>query len=223
MRNCFFILASLSAALLSFLISGMVSSESDLHAPVSARRGVMKKEDSPLRAETSSQGSVAFIHGELNRDADGPGSRRPIHARLHPDRHGGAESLMPGEAHGSITRGDVAAGVMRSSGGWPPSEDSEAPCMNGIASPGDYFVADGLTVSIAEVLPGLGNDSRKAGDLELVLDPNPAVTKVNPLPAPATGRPPFGRGFTQEEELFRAKWGWDAYDEAFKFATESKE
>lgn len=223
MGNRFFILAALSAMLLPFLISGMVSSESASYAQVSARRGMEKKEESPLPVATSSQRSLALINRELNRDADGPGSRQPIHFRLDPDRHGGAESLMPGEAHGSITRGDVAAGVMRSSGGWPPSEDSEAPCMNGIASPGDYFVADGLTVSIAEVLPGLGNDSRKAGDLELVLDPNPAVTKVNPIPAPVTGRPPFGRGFTQEEELFRAKWGWDTYDEAFKFATESKE
>ncbi len=93
----------------------------------------------------------------------------------------------------------------------------------GRVSSGDQFVVNGATVSIIPSSP-IGLDDNGPETLELVLSPSSAGGSVATLPAPSTApvvRSRLRSGFTREEELFRAKWGWEAYDQALKFAAEA--
>ncbi|MCE9586909.1 MAG: hypothetical protein K8R57_01170 [Verrucomicrobia bacterium] len=88
---------------------------------------------------------------------------------------------------------------------------------------GDQFVVNGATVSIIPSAP-IGLDDNGPESLELVLSPSSAGGSVATLPAPSTApvvRSRLRSGFTREEELFRAKWGWEAYDQALKFVAEA--
>lgn len=93
----------------------------------------------------------------------------------------------------------------------------------GGVSSGDQFVVNGATVSIIPSAP-IGQDENGPESLDLVLSPSSAVGSVATMPAPSTApvvRSRLRSGFTREEELFRAKWGWEAYDQALKFAAEA--
>jgi hypothetical protein len=93
----------------------------------------------------------------------------------------------------------------------------------GGVSSGDQFVVNGATVSITSSAP-IGLDENGSESLELVLSPASAGGSVATMPAPSTApvvRSRLRSGFTREEELFRAKWGWEAYDQALKFAAEA--
>lgn len=93
----------------------------------------------------------------------------------------------------------------------------------GGVSSGDQFVVNGATVSIIPSAP-IGLDENGPETLELVLSPASAGGSMASMSAPSTApvvRSRLRSGFTREEELFRAKWGWEAYDQALKFAAEA--
>ncbi|MCK9588463.1 MAG: hypothetical protein WC076_04945 [Terrimicrobiaceae bacterium] len=79
-------------------------------------------------------------------------------------------------------------------------------------APGNAISSEGQTVAVE------GTELLDDGSTALDLAVSPADTTM--LDAKAEGKWP--RGFTHEEQLFRAKWGWSAFDQAQKIAAESR-
>ncbi len=79
-------------------------------------------------------------------------------------------------------------------------------------APGNFMTSNGQKVAVeaAEPLP----DGSTA--MDIVVTPGDFLTKETDL---SIGQ----RGFTPEEERFRTKWGWAAFDKAKKLATELEE
>jgi hypothetical protein len=103
------------------------------------------------------------------------------------------------------------------------SQGKSGSVETGGVSSGDQFVVNGATVSITSSAP-IGLDENGPETLELVLSPASAGGSMASMSAPSTApvvRSRLRSGFTREEELFRAKWGWEAYDQALKFAAEA--
>lgn len=106
--------------------------------------------------------------------------------------------------------------------GDPPQEKPGMVEQGGV-SYGDQLVVNGATVSIIpSASGGLGDDGSEV--LELVLSPAPAGRSMAAMHASSTApavNTQMRHGSTSDEELFRTKWGWEAYDQALKFAAEA--
>lgn len=106
--------------------------------------------------------------------------------------------------------------------GDPPQEKPGMVEQGGVSS-GDQLVVNGAMVSIIPSASGaLGDDGSEV--LELVLSPAPAGRSMAAMHASSTApavNTQMRHGSTCDEELFRTKWGWEAYDQALKFAAEA--
>ncbi|MDB6007305.1 MAG: hypothetical protein JWR15_4292 [Prosthecobacter sp.] len=97
-----------------------------------------------------------------------------------------------------------------------PSRDVEQVMVVDPDLPGNFLVANGLRVAIQQKVTG-SNGSGVA--LDVVITPvvdtvgtSPSAQDGSDVAQNQTGR---GRtGFTYEQELFRSKWGWAAYNAA---------
>jgi hypothetical protein len=90
-------------------------------------------------------------------------------------------------------------------------------------SSGDQLVVNGATVSIIPSASGaFGDDDSEV--LELVISPAPAGCSIATMPASSTApavNTQLRHGSSYDDEIFRTKWGWEAYDQALKFAAEA--
>lgn len=78
---------------------------------------------------------------------------------------------------------------------------------------GNFLVVNGQRVAIQQSLTSVGAGGTA---LDVVITPEAEAVVQNESDAVQS---PTGRGFTYEEELFRSKWGWAAYDAASRAAT----
>jgi hypothetical protein len=92
-------------------------------------------------------------------------------------------------------------------------------------APGNYVISNGQRVAVESTGPSPEGNPNK--QLNVVITPEPSASE-----APASGKVPMANStlpdsgasanelFTHDQELFRAKWGWAAYDQARRTAWE---
>lgn len=94
------------------------------------------------------------------------------------------------------------------------------------AAPGNAFSTSGQRVAVDGVDRATGFRAldvaiSEIGEGESVASPARGGTGSDPSGGSSRSRGEFGTGFTYEEELFRSKWGWEAFNEARRAAVQA--
>ncbi len=131
---------------------------------------------------------------------------------------GQPSSASPPPAHQPVRRVPLQAGAQ---GLFARVRRGAAPSFSGVvevdpALPGHTISGSGLSVQVERSYPPSGGTGTGA-ELDVLITPAVGgAASQAPLWTEAYSR--VGRGFTEEERLFRAKWGWAAYDAALRLA-----
>jgi hypothetical protein len=202
--------------------------------PWSAVSSVGSAEKSSLRAEAAmfgdglaAEGQTAVLRGQRNLQLPSPTvpparDPQPLKNFLG-EGPAAAERALSRPREQTLVRQFAmqrTPDAVREEGGWEAAVPAEAraealspvgPTPVDANAPGNSFASGNSRVGVDFV------DPRADGSMVLDLI---VVPSSEAPPAKTSRRSVVAGGFTLEEELFRARWGWGAYEEAAKLATD---